>query len=206
MRSTTCKAALLAGALALTMHAAAQQKPWQRVHVESTDVAATFSLEHAQVALPGGNSFWLKGGSADGSATLWKGLGVAANFTGETASNIQNGVGLSKIAYMFGPRYIFNTSHYTDRYTKQHGTQVFGEALFGGVHAFNSIFPEAGIVSMTANGFSMQLGGGLDVAIAKGFSVRALELDYVHTNLPNNASNSQNDFRIAFGVSYRFGR
>ena len=59
---------------------------------------------------------------------------------------------------------------------------------------------------MTANGFSMQLGGGLDVAIAKGFSVRALELDYVHTNLPNNASNSQNDFRIAFGVSYRFGR
>jgi hypothetical protein len=180
------------------MNAEAQQKRY----VESADVAATFSFEHAQVALPSGNSFWLKGGSADGSATFWKGLGIAANFTGESASNIQNGVGLSKVTYMFGPRYTFNTS----RYTKQHGTHVFSEALFGGVHAFNSIFPTAGTISSTANGFSMQLGGGLDVAIAKGFSLRALELDYVHTNLPNNASNSQNDFRIAFGISYRFGK
>jgi len=200
MRRMTCKAVLLAGALVLTMNAAAQQKK----HVKSADVAATFSLEHAQVALLNGNSFWLKGGSVDGSATFWKGLGVAANFTGESASNIQNGVGLSKVAYMFGPRYTFNTSKYSDRYTKKHGTQVFGEALFGGVHAFNSVFPESGTVSPTANGFSMQLGGGLDVAIARGFSVRALELDYVHTNLPNNSANSQNDFRIAFGVSYRF--
>ena len=48
----------------------------------------------------------------------------------------------------------------------------------------------------------MQVGGGMDVGIAKGFGIRALETDWIHTNLPNNAGNSQNDFRIGFGISY----
>ena len=33
--------------------------------------------------------------------------------------------------------------------------------------------------------------------------VRVLELDFLRTSLPNNAANSQNDLRIAFGLSYR---
>ncbi len=206
MQRMICKAALLAGALAFTMNTAAQQKPRPKVHITSTDVAATFSFEHAQVAQPNGNSFWLKGGSREGAGTFWKGLGLAANLTGEHASNIQNGVSLGKIAYMAGPRYTYDMSRYTDTYTKKHSTHVFGEALFGGVHAFDSVFPAAGASRPTANGFSMQLGGGLDVAIGSGFSIRALEVDYIHTNLPNNGSNSQNDLRIAFGVSYRFGK
>jgi len=49
----------------------------------------------------------------------------------------------------------------------------------------------------------MQVGGGFDVGVAKGFGVRALKMDFVPTNLPNNAGNSQNDFPIGFGVRYR---
>jgi len=52
----------------------------------------------------------------------------------------------------------------------------------------------------------MQLGGGINVRVAHSLSIRALEIDYVHTNLPNNNADSQNDLRLAFGVSYRFGR
>jgi hypothetical protein len=33
--------------------------------------------------------------------------------------------------------------------------------------------------------------------------MRVLELDFVHTSLPNNAGNSQNDLRIGFGVTFR---
>jgi len=212
MRRTICKAALLAGALTagaltLTMNAAAQQQGLlQKAHAQSADVAVTFNAEHSRVAQPNGNGFWLKGGSADAAATFWKGLGLAANLTGERTENAAHGVALSKFAYMFGPRYTLDTSKYTGRYLSKHGTRLFGEALFGGVHGFDSVFPGASGVSSSANSFSMQLGGGLDVAIAKGFSARLPEVDYVRTSLPNAGSNTQNDLRLAFGVSYRFGK
>ena len=198
---------LLAGALASTLPLAAQQPPAQqspkKPHVRSSDVAVLFNFERSQVAQTGPPGFWLKGGSLDGSLTLFRGLGVAADLTGEHASNIQNNVSLGKFAYMFGPRYTFNASRYTDRLTKKHNTQVFGEALFGGVHAFDSTFPGPTNATSSANAFSMQLGGGLDIAFAKGLGIRALEADLVHTTLPNNAANSQNDLRIAFGISFR---
>jgi hypothetical protein len=34
-------------------------------------------------------------------------------------------------------------------------------------------------------------------------SVRLLEVDYVRTQLPNGYAGTQNDLRLAFGVSYR---
>jgi hypothetical protein len=44
------------------------------------------------------------------------------------------------------------------------------------------------------------------VALSRGFGVRAFEVDYLRTSLPNNASNSQNDLRIAFGLTYHTGK
>ena len=52
----------------------------------------------------------------------------------------------------------------------------------------------------------MQAGGGLNVDLSGNFGLRALEVDYLRTTLPNGSANSQNDLRIAFGVIYRFGR
>jgi hypothetical protein len=49
----------------------------------------------------------------------------------------------------------------------------------------------------------MQIGGGVDVLMFKGFGIRALEADYVRSSLPNSASNNQNDLRLSFGISYR---
>ena len=196
---------LLAGALASTLTLAAQQSPQRprSVYVSETNVAVLFDFERAQVAQTGSPSFWLKGGSADASVTFFKGLGIAANFTGEHATGISSNVSLGKFAFMAGPRYIFDSSKYTDRMTKKHHTELFGEWLFGGAHAFDSTFPGTSGVQTSASAFSMQLGGGLDVGISNGFGIRALEVDLIHTNLPNNAGNSQNDFRIGFGISYR---
>jgi hypothetical protein len=196
---------LLAGAFAFTLTAAAQQQPASRKpRISEANVAVLLNFEHAQVAQTGSPSFWLKGGSADASATLWKGLGLAVNFTGEHVSGIANNVSLGKIAFMAGPRYTYDASKYTERMTRKHRTELFGEWLFGGAHAFDSTFPGTNAIQSSAGAFSMQLGGGADIAMKKGFGIRALELDFIHTNLPNNAGNSQNDFRIAFGISYRW--
>jgi hypothetical protein len=189
-------AALAAAALAMTLTAGAQQR-----RVATADVAATFSFEHAQVAQTNGNRFWLKGGSFDAAVTFSHGFGLAANLTGEHTTNIQNGVGLGKIAFMAGPRYSFDAMR-----GKPHHPQLFAEWLFGGVHAFDSAFPGTSATSATASSFSTQAGGGVNVAFAKGLGIRLFEIDYVHTSLPNNAANSQNDLRLAAGATYRFGR
>lgn len=207
MQKTLRTGVLLAGTLVATLFSASSASAQQHApgthHVQSYDAAVLFNFERAQVAQTGTPSFWLKGGSFDASATVYKGLGIALNLTGGHASNVQPGVDVSKFSYMFGPRYTLSINRYTDRMTKNHPTQVFGEWLFGGAHAFDSIFPGPSGVTSSTNGFSTQLGGGLDVGVTKHFGVRALELDYLHTALPNNASDSQNDFRIGFGLSYR---
>jgi peptidoglycan-associated lipoprotein len=106
-------------------------------------------------------------------------------------------VNLGKISYLAGPRYtIARTSR----------VRIFAEGLFGGAHGFDSFFPSSGGLVPTANSFAMQFGGGMDVALRDGFGIRAIELDYVRTGLPNNDANSQNDLRIAFGVSYQFNK
>jgi len=188
---------LLAGAMTFTGLASAQVK------IAQSDIAVTFTAERSKITNTNCGCFWLYGGSADGSVTFFKGLGIAANLTGEIASNITPGVGLNKVSFMAGPRYTSNTSRLTGGYRKMHGTQLFAEALFGGVHGFDSVFPARGGATPTASSFAMQVGGGVDVLLFKGFGIRALEADYVRSSLPNSVSNNQNDLRLAFGISYR---
>jgi hypothetical protein len=196
---TIRKMILLAAAfitLQTAIYSSAQQAP--KFSIKAADVAALFNLEHGQA---GAGGFWLKGGSIDGSLTMYKGLSLAANLTGEHASNISNGVSLGKIAFMAGPRYTVSVS---SKYAvKRHDTRIFGEWLFGGVQAFDSVFPGSPTIASRAGAFSMQFGGGVDIALSHHFGLRVPEIDLVHTNLPNNGSGSQNDLRLAFGASYR---
>jgi hypothetical protein len=52
----------------------------------------------------------------------------------------------------------------------------------------------------------MQTGGGFNLLLSKSFGLRLLQVDYARTTLPNNASNTENDLRLAFGVIWRIGR
>jgi len=200
------KLALLASAVLVSVTSPAQQRKWHGMQMQSADVALTFSFERAQQAAAGSSGFWLKGGSADASITLWRGLGVAANLTGEHAANIQGNVSLGKFAYMAGPRYSMNTSRYTGKLLRKHASSIFGETLFGVAHVFDGLFPATGGTTSTANSFQLQAGGGINLQLQHGFGIRPLEMDYVHSTLPNNAANSQNDLRLAFGVTYHIGK
>jgi hypothetical protein len=175
-------------------------------HGAKVDLAVTYDLERAKIADTGSDNFWLQGGSAEGGITFYRGLSVVANVTGEHASGITPGVDLSKLVFLAGPRYTFNTTRYSGHLAQKHGTQLFGEFLVGGAHGFDSIFPANNAATTSASSFAMQLGGGADIALAKGFGLRLIEVDYVRTSLPNNGSNTQDDLRIAFGGTYHFGK
>jgi peptidoglycan-associated lipoprotein len=196
---TTFWATLLAGIIAVgSPLARAQDKPsgaagWQ---LASIDFAVTYNTARTSVTPGGANPFWLQGGSADAAFNFFHGLGLAANFTGDHASNIAPGVNFGELLIMGGPRY-------TLRAGSKHQSRVFVESLFGGAHGFDSVFPASASVAATANSFALQVGGGWDIAITKHCAIRAFEADYIRTGLPNNSANNQNYLRLAFGVTYR---
>lgn len=202
MTTTFRGCALLLVALALALAAQAQQQSSPL----SADLALTYSTERAKVVSADCGCFWLQGGSVDAAVPLFRGLGAAATLAGEHSANIVPGLDLSKLAFMAGPRYTLSTSRWTNRVSKlSHGTSIFGETLFGTVHGFDGSFATQSGFQNSANALSMQFGGGLNVGLARGFGVRAIELDYVRTRFRNLVDDSQNDLRLAFGVTYHVG-
>ena len=203
MRNNLSKGMLLLGALAIAASAVAQSAPSQTAHAVTIDLGATVVFEHAQVAQLNGNRFWPKGGAVNAAFTAWKGLGLAVDVSGEHASNIQNGVGLSKISFMAGPRYTFNLPHPGESFNGDRRMRAFAQCLYGPTHAFDSIFPSPTAASSSATALSVKLGGGVDVPLRHGFGVRPLEVGWIHSDYSNAAADVQNDFRMGFGASYR---
>jgi hypothetical protein len=201
MIRTFAGAALLLGALALTLTARAQQSD-----SPSADFAVTYNFERAKPVFVDCGCFWLQGGSLDVAVPVFHGLGVAATLTGEHKANITPGVDLSKIAFMAGPRYTFDIHRRAGHFLGEHGVSIFGEGLIGSAHGFDAPFPTASGTFGSANALSLQFGGGLNIALSRGFGVRAFELDYVRTRFRDLADNSQSDLRLAFGVTYHLGQ
>ena len=183
----------LMGACLLTgMGAWAQASSAVQQSQVSTDLAVTYSLERSELAPGDCGCFWLQGGGVDAAVTFWKGLGVAASFTGGHAANIAPGVDVNKIAFAAGHAAA----------TDQRRLQIFGQGLFGGVHGFDGLYPVTSGVTSSAGSLAIEAGGGVNLFLTKNLGVRLLEAEYVRTELPNNASNTQNDMRLSFGFAY----
>ena len=203
MLKNLSKGLLLLGALIIATSAVAQAAPGKDPHAATIDIAGTVIFEHAQIAQLNGNRFWPKGGGVNAAFTAWKGFGLAVDFSGEHASNIENGVGLSKIAVMGGPRYTFNITHPGEGFRYDRGVRAFVQGLYGPTHAFDSLFPGPTSVSTSATALSVKAGGGIDIPWKNGFAIRAVELGWIHSDYSNAAADIQNDFRVGFGLSYR---
>jgi hypothetical protein len=200
-------AALALASLALAPQAGAQQSGGEGSRVPPIDIAATYTAEHAKISPSDCGCFWLQGGSGEANVYLFRNLSAAVELTGSHVGNVTPGVDISQVAIMGGPRYTFGTSRWTKGiFGSEHRTSLFGEALFGGVHAFDGVYPSSTGLKTTANAFSMQLGGGFNIRLSKGFGLRAFEVDYVRTSLPNGATDSQHDLRLAAGISYQIHR
>jgi peptidoglycan-associated lipoprotein len=195
-----CLGTILAAALALVPSTHAQE-PY------SVDLAATYSTERGRIATIDCGCFWKQGGSIDAAITFSNGVGIAVNLTGDRNDNFGSGLSLSEISFMAGLRYTRETHRWTDRILgSSHPSSFFGEALFGFAHGFDATFPAGAGLASSVNANSLQLGGGMNIALAKGFGARAFELDYVRTTLPNGGNNIQNNFRLSFGITYNLHR
>jgi peptidoglycan-associated lipoprotein len=195
---------LLVGACLMTGLAAwGQAQSPQHSQAVSFDLAATYSVERAQQAPGMCGCFWFKGGGMDVTANFWKGLGVTLAVSGEQASAATAGADLNNVRALIGPRY---NARLVRVGARRIPVRLFGEALFGRVFAFNSIFPIPGGVLSSKDATAVQTGGGLNIQLSKHFGLRPLQVDYVYTNFPNNASNTQNDVSVSWGASYHFGK
>lgn len=175
----------------------------QKAHAKHTPsnlyLALTYNAQHGSITA--GTGFWLQGGSAELSATFYRGLGVAADVIGTRSGNISpSGVGLTLVTATFGPTYAWDLPM---RGKSRRQWKVFGESLFGVANGLHSVFPNAGGAQSSANSLALQIGGGVDLDISRHIALRLLHADWLRTQLPNAASNVQNNLQLGAGIVFR---
>lgn len=160
------------------------------------DVAVMYQAARSNPV--GGSNFWMQGGSAQLHARLWRGLGGVAEIAGAHNGSISSsGVGLDLITLTFGPRYTWNYP--------QKRLSFYGQALAGEAFGRNSLFPRSsGSADSHATSVAFSLGGGINYALPHHLSLRAIQADWMRTQLPNATTNVQNNFRVGTGIALYF--
>lgn len=129
-------------------------------------------------------------------------LAIVADATGvyKSMSGSVSGVSytgkISMYDFLFGPRL---SSHANKKYTP------FAEALFGFAHARGSVTASGNQIinsSGSTNGFSVGLGGGLDLNINPKIALRVAQVDYL---LVRASGGTGNGVRILCGLVFRLG-
>jgi len=188
----TLRSLLLVGAVTITTTLNGQT-PNTRTTSHEVDLALTYNALHNNLA--SGGNFWQQGGGLELSAEFYHGLGLAMSIAGARADNIANGVSLTTITELFGPRYTW---------TAPSGrSALFGEGLIGEAHGLDSVFPSPQGALSDYNSFALQTGGGVDLRLSKRFAVRPIQADWLRTQFPNARTNIQNNFRVGAGVVVR---
>jgi hypothetical protein len=178
---------------------AAQQSVAQKSSTE-LDLAVTYNAQRGHVAHSG--DFWAQGGSAELSATFYRGLGAVAHVTGTRADNLgSSNVGLTLVTTTFGLRY---TRPLAVRKASAQRVNLFAEALGGVANGDNSVFPSPLGAQSNATSLALELGGGADMPLSHRFAVRLLQASWLRTQLPSGASSIQNNLQLGTGLVFRF--
>jgi peptidoglycan-associated lipoprotein len=160
----------------------------------AVEVAVTYNATRSS-SVPGSN-FWMEGGSVELQARFYRGLGVVADISGAHTANINtSGVGLDLVTATFGPRYTWAPAHW--RY------ELFGQVLAGEANGFNSVFPTPSGAADSSNSLALKMGGGMNIALSRRIALRAIEANWLRTQLPNATTNVQNNLNIAAGFVFR---
>ena len=128
------------------------------------------------------------------TGNVTKRFGIVADFSGHYGSEL----GLVRVnqhahSFLFGPRISFRGKRLTP----------FAYGLFGATRFAESAVINGQRLSAVSNGFSLAIGGGLDVKVNDRIAIRAFQLDYfrpIINDEPNNRG------RLAFGVVLRLGK
>ena len=141
--------------------------------------------------------FWMQGAGLQVHDQFKGNLGVVADLSDQHVGNIHSsGIGLDLIMATFGPRYTRQLLH--------ERLSVYGQALYGEAWGMHSIFSDGSSTTNHAISQAWTLGGGVNLRLRPHLLVQVVEADWVRTQLPNAASNVQNNLRIGAGVVWRF--
>jgi len=80
---------------------------------------------------------------------------------------------------------------------------VFGHVLFGGVHTRADLVSNVTqSASISTTSFTVMVGGGVDISLSHGFTLR-IQPDYFKSSI---LDRRQNNFRVSTGVVFRLGQ
>jgi outer membrane immunogenic protein len=162
------------------------------------EISFNYSYARSNAAPGQCGCFNMNGGSSEVAFHAFRALSVVADLTGERAASIgaTAGDGLSLVAFTVGPRF----SH---RFAGGKFTP-FVQGLVGAVHGFDGLFPgSSGSLSGAASARAVVAGGGLDLTINRHIAIRAIQADYLRTQVPNGQGNEQNLLRAGAGIVLR---
>jgi hypothetical protein len=149
-----------------------------------------------QAAAPPGSCgcFWLKGAALDAAVPLLPHLSAQVEVAGVTVGRVPASTrGLSEITLLAGPRYTVPLRRF----------DLSAHALLGAVRGFDSDFVVGPGRQDTSTNFALALGGALEVPLTHSLALRALQVDYLQTNLPNGLDNRQRNIRVGTGIVFR---
>jgi outer membrane immunogenic protein len=158
---------------------------------------ATFSEMYANAPVGGCCCFWMSGGMGGFSIPVWRNFSAVVEAGGNTTDHIPGfNTGLSLLYGIGGIRM---------RLPNHTRFQPFGQALFGGVHGFDSYFPApvGKLPTSYDTSYAATVGGGLDIAVSKHIWIRAVQADYFYSELRNLRGDRQNQLRIGAGIVFR---
>lgn len=184
------RAAVAAAMLSLS---ALAQAPYRGAQ-PTIPVNVRFSATEANAPPGTCGCFFLTGGAADVAFRLTPTLSAVMEVSGQTVAHV-NGTtrGLSTITLLAGPRYT----------VPMRRVSIAGQALFGAVHGFDAAFTAGPSHNDTSTNFGMALGGFAEINLTQHLALRAAQVDYVQTNLPNGADNRQRNIRLGAGLTLR---
>lgn len=186
---------LLMGILIPAAPLAAQQGSAPNAPRGTLEVSVTYGAMLSNAITS--NRFWMQGGSVEIAGGFYRGLSAVADIGGMHTGNINSsGVGLDLVTVTFGPRYTWAPAK--KRY------ELFGQGLVGEANGFNGLFPNASGAADSANSMAVEAGGGMNVAFSPHLAVRAFEVNWLRTQLPNSTTNVENNVRVGTGIVFRF--
>jgi outer membrane immunogenic protein len=162
------------------------------------EISFNYSYARSNAAPGQCSCFNMNGGSSEVAFHAFRALSVVADLTGERAASIgaTAGDGLSLVTFTVGPRFSHRFSG--GRFTP------FVQGLVGAAHGFDGLFPSSGgSLSGAANARAVLAGGGLDLTINRHLAIRAIQANYLRTQLPNGQGDEQNLLRLGAGIVLR---
>jgi len=163
------------------------------------ELSLGYSYVHTNAPPDHCGCFSMNGASAAYQFRLSDSIGIVGDLGVEHAGNVRSsGLDLTLTSVLGGARY-------TDSHVAAGRVALFGQALVGVTRASGGLAAIAPGAHGASTDFSALVGAGIDIQVSPRLSLRALELDYFLTRLPNGVNGYQNNLRASIGLVFHFG-